>query len=109
MANRRLGIEYNAAGFQVKGSKNLPAPGTIPPTAAESINGVQEYSPDFRADAGSESVKQFLDQVYEDVCAYGEPDVEREKIREAVMVYWIRLGVSSSAPRFQSSHLETIR
>ncbi|EIW68941.1 hypothetical protein TREMEDRAFT_71731, partial [Tremella mesenterica DSM 1558] len=67
MANRRLGVEYLITHFEARGTRDLPPPGSVPPSAEESINQVQEFRPDFRADVAHPSVRPFLDQVWEDV------------------------------------------
>lgn len=99
MANRRLGVEYPVQSFDSKGSRELPDPASIPPTADASINGVDEYRPDFRADVASATVRPFLDQVISDVrTAWSEgfereePDVDDEQIVKSVHTYWTRLG-----------------
>jgi hypothetical protein len=70
----------------------------------ESVNHVQEFRPDFRADAKAPTVQPFLEQVTADVIAeweggvsFQEPTTTHEKIRESVEVYWVRLGVSTGS------------
>ncbi|TXT07488.1 hypothetical protein VHUM_03208 [Vanrija humicola] len=99
MANRRLGVEYPVSSFEVKGSRDLPDPTNIPPTAETSVNGVDEFRPDFRADVGSASVRPFVDAVIQDVKAawnesysVEEPEVDGEQIVKAVQTYWTRLS-----------------
>jgi hypothetical protein len=103
MANRRLGVEYLVSGFDVLGHRELPHPSSVPLSAEESLNGVQEFRPDFTADATSSTVKPFLDQVtldcieaWEGGVGIGEEaaGIDRRKIGEAVNVYWTRLCVS---------------
>ncbi|BEI95319.1 hypothetical protein CcaverHIS631_0102680 [Cutaneotrichosporon cavernicola] len=99
MANRRLGVEYTVSSFEVKGSKELPMPGTIAPEADTSLNGVDEFRPDFRADVGGAAVRPFLDAVTADVkdawgegYAVDEPEVDNDQIVKAVTTYWTRLS-----------------
>ncbi|WWD16324.1 hypothetical protein CI109_100750 [Kwoniella shandongensis] len=99
MANRRLGVEYAVSNFESKGSRDLPDPASEPRTAAESPNEVDEYRPDFRGDINATSVKPFIEKVVEDVVeawdggvGAGEPDVDRERITNAVHIYWTRLS-----------------
>lgn len=101
MANRRLGIEYNVSGFESKGGRELPSPESLPTSAGESVNGVEEFRPDFRGDVNAPTVKPFLDQVVQDCMeaweagvGKGEPAVTDRKVKESVEVYWLRLGVS---------------
>ena len=101
MANRRLGIEYNVSGFESKGGRELPSPDSTPKSAAESVNGVEEFRPYYKADVNSPTVKPFLDQVVQDVMdaweagvGKGESVINDRKVRESVEVYWLRLGVS---------------
>ena len=103
MANRRLGIEYNVSGFESKGGKDLPSPDSPPVSAEESVNGVEEFRPDFRSDVNASTVKPFLEQVAQDCMdawAAGigkeEPPINALKVKESVEVYWLRLGVSYS-------------
>lgn len=121
MANRRLGVEYNIAEFKTPGSKDLPDSNSIPPTAAESLSGVDEYRPVYGSDPADDAVKPFIDQVVADVTeawegalAAEEPEVDSQKvckvvalpfaaltrkIKEGVAVYWLRLCVSACAIR----------
>lgn len=99
MANRRVGVEYPVSSFECKGSKDLPDPNSIPPTAETSINGVDEYRPDFRADVSSASVRPFIEAVTADVkkawaenYAAAEPEVDDDQIVKAIHTYWTRLG-----------------
>lgn len=99
MANRRLGVEYTVSSFEVKGSKELPVPGSLAPTAENSLNGVDEFRPDFRADVSSAGVRPFLDAVTADCKeAWGEgytteePEVDDDQIVKAVTTYWTRLS-----------------
>lgn len=101
MANRRLGIEYNVSGFESKGGRDLPSPDSPPKSAAESVNEVEEFRPEFRSDVNSPTVKPFIEQVvldcmeaWEAGVGRGEPVVNDRKIKESVEVYWLRLGVS---------------
>lgn len=101
MANKRLGIEYNVSRFESKGSRELPDPESTPRGADESPNQVQEFRPDFTADAKAPTVRPFLKEVAEDVIydwdlivSFGEPKTTHDKIREAIDVYWVRLQVS---------------
>ncbi|WRT63867.1 uncharacterized protein IL334_000792 [Kwoniella shivajii] len=98
MANRRLGVAYPVANFMSNGTRDLPDPTSIPPKAEESVNGVDEFRPDFRADVAAPGVRAFVDQVIED-CVESwqvslgddEPEVDRERITAAVNIYWARL------------------
>jgi hypothetical protein len=97
----RLGVEYNVSKFESKGSRELPDPESTPRTAAESPNQVDEFRPDFTADAKAPTVRPFLKQVTEEVIYFWdlgvslfEPKMTHDKIREAVEVYWVRLAVS---------------
>ncbi|TXT05293.1 uncharacterized protein COLE_06613 [Cutaneotrichosporon oleaginosum] len=99
MANRRLGVEYAVSNFEVKGTKELPMPGTIPPGADTSLNGVDEFRPDFRSDLGHPDLRPFLDAVTADVkdawgesFATDEPEVDDDQIVKAVTTYWTRLS-----------------
>ncbi|WWC85972.1 uncharacterized protein L201_000842 [Kwoniella dendrophila CBS 6074] len=97
-ANQRLGVEYLVSNFISKGSMDLPDPNSTPPKAENSMNGVDEFAPEFKADLNSSNVKPFIDQVVED-CLEAlkgglgdeEPDIDREKITSAVHIYWTRL------------------
>jgi hypothetical protein len=130
MANRRLGVEYHIANFECKGTKDLPMPGTQAPTAAESENGVDEMRPDYALEANDAAVRGFIDQVTEDVVeawqggvGTGELEVDSSKVslwyaecrcivsrqvRDAVKVYWARIGVSPGRP-LMSLHPLTAR
>jgi hypothetical protein len=106
-ANRRLGIMYNVSKFESKGDNVLPDPSSTPLGPDESVNGVQEFRPDFSAGPDALTVKPFLEQVTADVTyewengvARGEHEATPEKIRESVEVYWIRLGVSAASDIF---------
>lgn len=99
MANRRLGVEYTVNGFDCKGTRELPDPSTIPPSADTSVNGVDEFRPDFRGDVSSATVRTYLDVVAHDckaawaeTLAEEEPDVDDDHIIKAVHTYWIRLS-----------------
>lgn len=99
MANRRLGVEYTVSSFEVKGSKELPIPGSIAPSAETSLNGVEEFRPDFRADVSSAGVRPFLDAVtadckeaWNEAFTAEEPEVDDEQIVKAVTTYWTRLS-----------------
>lgn len=100
MANRRLGVEYTVNGFDCKGSRELPDPSSLPPTAESSVNGVDEFRPDFRGDVSSGTVRPFLDTVVLDCktawtdegFANEEPDVDDDQIVKAVHTYWTRLS-----------------
>lgn len=88
MANRRLGVEYAVTHFEVTGSRDLPDPESIAPSAHESVNGIQEYRPDFRGDLNATSVRPYVEAVVEDCVqaweesvGIGEPDVDRRKVR----------------------------
>lgn len=101
MANRRLGIEYNVSGFESKGGRELPSPDSTPKSAAESVNGVEEFRPDFRQDVTSLTVKPFIEQVAQDVLEAWEAGVGKgeftlsvDKVKESAEVYWLRLGVN---------------
>ncbi|ORX35350.1 hypothetical protein BD324DRAFT_609586 [Kockovaella imperatae] len=101
MANRRLGVQYAIQGFEVRGSRELPEPGTSAPSPTESANGVQEFRPYFRGEITSPEAKPFIDQVVDDCLEAWERDdglgagesivMNREKMEEAVATYWIRL------------------
>jgi len=86
MANRRMGVEYAINGFETPGTKDLPEPSAVPPSAAESVNGIDEFRPDFRGDVSASSVKPYLDQVIEDCVeawaeiGQDEPGVDRRKV-----------------------------
>lgn len=86
MANRRLGVEHQVKDFEVRGTRELPDPGPVP-SVEESINGIQEFRPDFRRLSTSPTVRPFLDQVTEDVTEAWEaglgklePGVDRKKV-----------------------------
>lgn len=87
MANKRLGVEYSISKFETRGTKDLPEPTSTPPTIEESINGVEEYRPDFKRDVNSSDVKPFIERVIDDVeeaweggVKLGEPPVDRKKV-----------------------------
>ena len=84
MANRRLGVEHVVAQYEVRGTKDLPAPDSLAPGPEESENGIQEYRPDFRSDGvQSDEVGEYLGAVVEDVIGEwdnSEPDVDRKKV-----------------------------
>ncbi|KAK4686957.1 hypothetical protein P7C73_g3159, partial [Tremellales sp. Uapishka_1] len=99
-ANRRLGVEYLVSGFEVQGSKDLPAPESKAPHILQSVNCCEEYRPNFQGDINAPTVRPFIDRVVED-CIYeweekgmgaGEEDIGRDQIERAVHVYWTRLG-----------------
>lgn len=99
MANRRLGVEYPVSAFESKGTRDLPDPASIPAMAAESVNAVDEFRPDFRADVSSNTVRPFLDTVITDCkttwnesYAADEPEVDEDQIVKSVHTYWTRLG-----------------
>ncbi|WVR03639.1 hypothetical protein IAU60_000633 [Kwoniella sp. DSM 27419] len=99
MANRRLGVEYAVTNFETKGTKDLPDPESEPVKAAESVNGVDEFRPNFKGDLTTDNVKEFIDTVVEDVLEAweggvkgDEPNVDRERIVTAVSIYWARLS-----------------
>ena len=80
MANRRLGVQYPVKEFECHGSRDLPEPGTIPPSPAESVNGVQEFRPDFRiTDPTTPAVKPFFDQVVDDCTNEWDAQIEPEE------------------------------
>ena len=88
MANKRMGVEYNVSGFEVRGSGSLPNPDTPAPYPHQSANLIQEYRPDFRADIGHSSVQPFVHRVVDDVwelwqggVGEGEPEMDRKKVR----------------------------
>jgi hypothetical protein len=93
---------YNVSKFESKGGTDLPDPKTAPLGPEESVNGVQEFRPDFSASLDALTVKPFIEQVTADVInewdsgvGYKEPEASHQKIKESVEVYWTRLGVSS--------------
>jgi hypothetical protein len=92
---------YNVSKFESKGGTDLPDPKTAPLGPEESVNGVQEFRPDFSASLDALTVKPFIEQVTADVInewdsgvGYKEPEASHQKIKESVEVYWTRLGVS---------------
>ncbi|OCF73509.1 hypothetical protein I204_05351 [Kwoniella mangroviensis CBS 8886] len=98
-ANRRLGVEYQVANFEAKGARELPAPNSDAPKAEDSISGVDEFRPDFKAELSSPSVKPFIDQVVQDCIEAwqsgvlgNEPDIDIDRITNSVHIYWTRLG-----------------
>jgi len=87
MANRRLGVEYAVTQFEVIGARDLPDPDSPMPSAAESVNGIQEYRPDFRGDVNATSVMPYIDAVvmdcveaWEGGVGVGEPEMDRRKV-----------------------------
>lgn len=59
-------MEYLIAGFETKGTKDLPSHLSVAPTAAESINHVDEYRPDFKGDVTNPSVRTYIERVVDD-------------------------------------------
>jgi hypothetical protein len=93
MANRRLGVEYIVNGYETTGTSDLPDPDTEVPGVAESVNGIQEYRPDYRGDATASSVKPFLDRTVEDCVEawqngswQGESDTDVDRDLVSMMV-----------------------
>ncbi|WVQ76655.1 hypothetical protein IAR50_006329 [Cryptococcus sp. DSM 104548] len=98
MANRRLGVEYAVSNYESKGTRTLPDPDSRPLSADESPNSVDEFRPNFLGDVQADSVRPFVDQVVEDVwdawqatAAEGDAEVDKNKIRDAMNIYWLRL------------------
>lgn len=76
----------------------MPAPSSTPPGPAESVFGIQEHRPEWTLDHGGRGVRQFLDQVVDEVMlAREDTDVDLESVVEKVSVYWVRLCVSALA------------
>lgn len=67
MTNRRLGVAYTISPYNIPGNKDLPEPSDTAPGPDESVNGVQEFRPDFRADSSDKDIKAFLDLIRDDV------------------------------------------
>jgi hypothetical protein len=84
-------VEYNISGFDTPGTKDLPDPHSIAPTAAESLNKVEEFRPNFKGDVSASTVKPYIDQVIEDVVAAwaemgeDEPHIDRKKVSLALV------------------------
>ena len=86
MANRRLGVEYAVMQFEVIGARDLPDPSSQPDSPDQSVNGIQEYRPDFRGDIRATSVSPFIEVVVDDCVdaweggvGLGEPEADRGK------------------------------
>lgn len=99
-ANRLLGVEYHVSGFDVPGSAVLPDPESVPPAPHQSVSGVAEHRPEYAPDQRGRGVREYLDQVVQDVLDEWprfegqEGQVDREGVAEKVNVYWVRLCVS---------------
>ncbi len=83
-ANARLGVEYQVSQFETSGTSFLPSPDSDPPGPEESINGIQEYRPDFlMGDVKSPSVQPFIEKVIEDVLEnwqQGDVEIDRDLV-----------------------------
>ncbi|WVW81980.1 hypothetical protein I302_103984 [Kwoniella bestiolae CBS 10118] len=97
-ANRRLGVEYQVTNFDSKGSRELPDPTSEATKAENSINGVDEFRPDFKSELNAPSVKPFIDQVVQDCIEAwqggvlnDEPEIDVDRITNSVHIYWTRL------------------
>ena len=84
MANRRLGVRYSVKGFTCDGTTDLPEPMSRPPTQQESVNGVEEFRPDFSGDLNAPSVQPYIDKVVDDCMDALTGDLEIDMDRKKV-------------------------